>query len=56
MSKLGKQLIRDLKWFKGAIRDGTPVRQSVVRRMKVKGKTVYIHDRFTAPITENRAR
>jgi hypothetical protein len=50
VSKLGKKLIRGMRQFIADVKAGKPVKQRTVRRMKVKGKTVYVHDSFTAPI------
>lgn len=48
--KLGKKIIRALKEVNRDMRLGLPVKQSIVRRMTVKGKTVYARETFTAPI------
>ena len=40
------RLVQDLH----TVRDGKPVKQTVVRRMKVNGKTVYADETFTAPV------
>lgn len=50
MSKLGRRMIRALKEFIRKADDGEPVEQIVMRRMKVKGKTVYTREKFKAPI------
>jgi hypothetical protein len=50
VSKLGKKLIRSLEQMDALVRSGKPVSQSFVRRMKVKGKDVFVRETFTAPI------
>lgn len=50
MSRTGDKIIRSLREGIDAIRAGKPMRQSTVRRMVVKGKTVYVRDTFTAPV------
>lgn len=54
MSKLGKKLIKSLRQFIKDAEDGKSFRQSIVRRMKVKGKTVFAREAFVAPIARNR--
>lgn len=46
----GQSAIANLKDFIERVKRGDPMRQSNVRRMVVKGKTVYVHSRFTAPV------
>ncbi|HSZ58629.1 MAG TPA: hypothetical protein VK797_23375 [Tepidisphaeraceae bacterium] len=50
MSKFGKEIIAGLKWLNHAIKNDLPVKQTIIRRMKVKGKTVYTDETFTAPV------
>ncbi len=45
-----KKLIDSLRDLSDAIRTGKPMKQSIVRRMKVKGKTVFTRETFTAPL------
>ena len=46
----GATIVRNLKEFADAISTGKPIRQTIVRRMKVKGKTVYVQEKVKAPI------
>jgi hypothetical protein len=50
MSAFGRKLIRSLEQFRDDLRANKPMKQTIVRRMKVKGKTVFTHETFTAPI------
>lgn len=50
MSELGDKLIRGLRELRDGLRNGRPFKQSAVRRMKVKGKTVHVRETFAAPI------
>jgi hypothetical protein len=50
MSKLGKKIIARLTDLNRIIETGEPIQQSVMRRIKVKGKTVYTRETFKAPI------
>jgi hypothetical protein len=50
MSKIGKRLIAALEELHRNIEAGKPMRQHIVRRMKVKGKIVWVHDSFVAPL------
>lgn len=43
---IGEEIIRDLK----DVLAGKPVRQTIMRRMTVKGRTVYTRESFVAPI------
>jgi hypothetical protein len=47
---IGEEIIAGLKELISDIKNGKPRRQYTVRRMTVRGKTVYVHDSFTAPI------
>lgn len=51
MSSFGKQTIKSLREFLRDAKAGKPIQQSIVRRMIVKGKNVYVHTRFKAPLT-----
>lgn len=50
MSKFGKHVIESLRDALARMRRGEPFKQTIVRRMKVKGETVYTHETFNAPI------
>lgn len=50
MSELGDKLVNALREFVHARRTGQPVRQSVLRRVRVRGKGTFIHTSFTAPL------
>lgn len=50
MSREGARIIRSLKSFIKDVEAGKPVRQSIVRRVWVKGKPVYCHENYTAPL------
>lgn len=41
-----KRVIKDLE----EVIAGKPVKQTIIRKMNVKGKTVYTRESFTAPI------
>jgi hypothetical protein len=41
MSRLGKRIIKSLEQFNRDLKAGKPMKQTVVRRMTVKGKTEY---------------
>jgi hypothetical protein len=43
-------LVSAVREMHDAIKNGTPMQQTVMRRMKVKGKTVFTREKFTAPI------
>ena len=48
--RLGQHLIDSLRDALDGIENGRPMRQSVVRRMKVKGETVYTRETYLAPV------
>jgi hypothetical protein len=50
MSKLGKRIVSSLEEFVRDAKAGKSFRQSIVRRMKVKGKIVYARETFEAPM------
>jgi hypothetical protein len=50
MSRLGKRIIKSLKEFIRNVEAGKPFKQTIVRRMRVKGKTVYARETFNAPL------
>lgn len=50
MSEFGKKIIRSLRQLNDDVKSGKPVRQSIVHRMIVKGKTVYTRETFMTPI------
>jgi hypothetical protein len=50
MSDFARQVIRNFREFLRDAKAGKPFKQSIVRRMKVKGKTVYTRETFTAPL------
>lgn len=50
MSEFGQECIKSLREFLKHVKSGKPVQQSIVRRMKVKGKTVYVRETFSAPL------
>lgn len=50
MSEFGKEIISALEDFAKAVKSGKPVKQTIMRRMTVKGKTVYTRETFTGPI------
>lgn len=50
MSEFGEKLIKSLREFVADAKAGKAMKQSFVRRMKVKGKTVYAREEFTAPL------
>ena len=47
---IGSRLIAGLQQLASDLKTGKPVRQTIVRRMNVKGETVYTHETFTGPI------
>lgn len=44
----GKQVIKSLEQGLSDMKAGKPFKQTIVRRMIVKGKTVYVFESFTA--------
>jgi hypothetical protein len=50
MSRLGKRIIKSLEQFNRDMKAGKPMKQTVVRRMTVKGKMVYVAETFVAPV------
>ena len=46
----GQQLIDSLQDFLARVDRGEPIKQTVVRRMKVKGQTVHTSETFAAPL------
>lgn len=56
MSRVGKRIIRSLEQFLADVKAGKPMRQTNVRRMTVKGKTVYVDETFTAPLKRKGAK
>lgn len=47
---MDNKIVDSLRQFLADVKAGKPMRQSVVRRMKVKGKTVFTREVFTAPV------
>ena len=52
----GQQIIDSLREGIADAKAGKPFRQTVVRRMTVKGETVYAHETFTAPLGRPKGR
>jgi hypothetical protein len=52
MRKFGKQLIPAMREFLRDVKAGKPMKQTIVRRVKVKGETVYTRETFVAPVGE----
>lgn len=50
MRRLGDKLARGIRELREAMETGKPLRQTVVRRVMVKGKTVHTRETFTAPL------
>lgn len=45
----GKRIVASLRKFLADVRAGKPVKQTIVRRMTVKGQTIYVQETFKAP-------
>ena len=45
----GQSVVNNLREFSEVLKAGKPFKQTVRRRMIVKGKTVYTRETFTAP-------
>ena len=54
MKSLGLKLAEGLNNLKKDIENGKPVKQTIVRKMKVNGKSTFIHSTFTAPIQKSK--
>ena len=52
MTTFGKRVIASLTDFLADMKAAKPIEQHIVRRMKVKGKVVYVHDKFKAPLVK----
>jgi hypothetical protein len=50
MSKFGKSALKSLREGLADMRAGKPFKQTIVRRINVKGKTVFTRETFTGPI------
>jgi len=46
----GQKLIKSCEEFIQHVKQGKPIKQTFVRRMTVKGKTVYTHESIFAPL------
>jgi hypothetical protein len=46
----GAEIIKRMQDFLADVKAGKPMKQTIVRRMRVKGKTVFTHETFTGPL------
>lgn len=52
---LGKKILKSLDGMATAVNAGKPLRQSIVRKMVVKGKIVFVRETFFAPLKPRNA-
>lgn len=56
MSQLGKEIIHSLTQGLADIKAGKPMRQSIGRRVMVKGRPTWCIESFTAPVRRGKAK